>query len=86
MSSLIGLRLFGKFPNSHLGAAERCCTVKVSIFQFEIWRLKSVEKVRVTVSEMMIRIKCLALEKLKRRELKVGSMAKYGANTKFYIC
>lgn len=44
------------------------------------------EKVRVTVSEMMIRIKCLALEKLKRRELKVGSMAKYGANTKFYIC
>ena len=44
------------------------------------------EKVRVTVSEMMIRIKCLALEKLERRELKVGSMAKYGANIEFYSC
>ena len=41
---------------------------------------------RVTVSEMMIRIKCLALEKLERRELKIRSMAKYGANTKFYSC
>lgn len=39
------------------------------------------EKVIVPVSEMIIRIEYLALKKLERRELKSGSMAKYGANT-----
>lgn len=39
------------------------------------------EKVIVTISEIIIRINYLALKKLARSELKTESMAKYGANT-----